>query len=67
MGTHESQQSPSETAGLAQDHVQAICPKLVQSNCHEDYILNMDQTPVPFTFNVKRTLDSVGQRTIHIQ
>jgi hypothetical protein len=26
----------------------------------------MDQTPDPFTFNAKRTLESVGQRTIHI-
>jgi uncharacterized protein (DUF2236 family) len=49
MGTHESQQSPSETADLTQDYVQTICPKLVQSNRPEDSILNMDQTPVPFT------------------
>ena len=67
MGTHESQRSPSETAGLAQDYVQTIRPKLVQSNCHEDFILNMDQTPVQFLFNAKRTLESVGQRTIHIR
>jgi hypothetical protein len=59
MGTHESQRSPTKTAGLAQDYVQAVRPKLVKSNCHEDYILNMDQTPVPFTFNAKRTLESV--------
>ena len=67
MGTHESQRSPSETAGLAQDYVQTIRPKLAQSNRHEDFILNMDQTPVPFTFNAKRTLESVGLRTIHIR
>jgi hypothetical protein len=66
MGTHESQRSPSETAGLAQDYVQTIRPKLVQSNRHEDYILNMDQTPVPFTFNAQRTFEPMGQRTIHI-
>jgi hypothetical protein len=66
MGTHESQRSPSETAGLAQDYVQLLRPRLVQSNRHQDFILNMDQTPVPFTFNAKRTLESVGQRTIHI-
>jgi hypothetical protein len=29
MGTHESQRSPSETAGLAQDYVQTIRAKLV--------------------------------------
>ncbi len=27
----------------------------------------LDQTPVPFTFNAKKTLESVGQRTVHIR
>ena len=27
----------------------------------------MDQTPIPFTFNAKTTLESVGQRTVHIR
>jgi hypothetical protein len=67
MGTHEtSQRSPSKTAGMALDHVRTICPRLLQSNRHQDFILNMDQTPVPFTFNAKKTLESVGQRTVHI-
>ena len=51
---------------MAQDYVQTIRPKLVQSNLHEDYILSMDQTPVPFTFNAKRTLELVRQCTIHM-
>ena len=66
MGTHESQQSRSEATGLTHDYVQTIRPKLIHSNCHEEYILNMDQTPVLFTLNAKQTLESVGQRTIHI-
>ena len=56
MGTHESQRSPSETTGMALDYVQTIRPRLSQSNRHQDFILNMDQTPVPFTFNAKKTL-----------
>lgn len=67
MGTHESQRSPSETSGMALDYVQTIRPRLVESNRHQDFILNMDQTPVPFTFNSKKTLESVGQRTVHIR
>ena len=47
--------------------MQTICPKLLQSNRHEDFVLNMDQTPVPFTFNAMKTLELVGQRTIHIR
>ena len=67
MRTHESQQSPSETAGMALDYVQTIRPQLVQSNRHQDFILNMDQTHVPFTLNAKKTLESVGQHTVHIR
>jgi hypothetical protein len=67
MGMHESQRSPSETAGMALDYVQIIRPRLGQSNRHQDFILNMDQTPVPFTFNAKQTLELVGQRTVHIR
>ena len=67
MGTHESQRAPSEMASLADDYVRTIRPKLLQCNRHQDYILNMDQTPVPFTFNSKRTLELVGQQTVHIR
>jgi hypothetical protein len=67
MGTHESQRAPSEMASLAEDYVQTIRPKILQCNRHNDFILNMDQTPVPFTFNSKRTLELVGQRTVHIR
>lgn len=67
MGTHESQRSPSETAGMALDYVEIIRPRLGQSNRHQDFIINMDQTPIPFTFNAKKTLELVGQRTVHIR
>jgi hypothetical protein len=65
MGTHESQRSPAETAGIGVDCVETIRLRLVQNNRHQDFILNMDQTPIPFTFNAKTTLESVGQRTVH--
>jgi hypothetical protein len=68
MGTHESQKAPSETANLAEDYMQeTVCPLLSQPNPSQDYILNMDQTPIPFTFNAKRMLEIVGRRTIHIR
>ncbi len=66
MGTPESQQSPSETAGCG--------PRLCSNNpcktCTEQLSWrtypNMDQTPDPITFNAKKTLELIGQRTIHI-
>jgi hypothetical protein len=67
MGTHESQKAPSETAKLAEDYMEIVRPLVSQANRSQDYILNMDQMPVPFTFNAKRTLEIVGRRTVHIR
>ena len=67
MGTHESQRDPRETAAEALDYMQHIRVKLAQPNRHSDYIINMDQTPIPFTFNSKRTLEMVGKKTINIR
>ena len=67
MGTHESQKAPSETAKLAEDYMEIVRPLVSQANRSQDYILNMDQTPVPFTFNAKRTLEIVGRHTVHIR
>ena len=27
----------------------------------------MDQTPVPFTYNLRKTLEIVGRRTVHVR
>ena len=67
MGTHESQRDPRETAAEALDYMQHIRVKLAEPNQHADYIINMDQTPIPFTFNSKRTLEMAGKKTIHIR
>ena len=67
MGTHESQRDPRETAAEALDYMQHVRVKLAQPNRHSDYIINMDQTPIPFTFNSKRTLEMVGKKTINIR
>ena len=66
LGTHESQKAPEETQTEALDFMQVICPKL-QLQCHNKaFILNMDQTPIPFTFNSENMLEVVGARTVHV-
>ena len=66
LGTHESQKAPEETQTEALDFMQIIHPKL-QLQCHNKaFILNMDQTPILFTFNSKTTLEVVGARTVHV-
>ena len=60
IGTHLSQQAPGQTQGEALDFIVTTSPKLTGPECHQDYIINMDQTPIPFTYNAKSTLDVVG-------
>ena len=67
MGTHESQRAPAETSSLSADYIARMQPKLAEPNRSQDFILNMDQTPIPFTFNAKKTLELVGERTVHIR
>ena len=66
LGTHESQKAPEETQTEALDFVQVICPKLQLQCCNKAFILNKDQTPIPFTLNSKTMLEVVGARTVHV-
>jgi len=67
MATHESQRDPKEMEAESLDFVESVRPKLTQPCRHEDFIINMDQTPVPFTYNSKKTLEVVGRRTVHVR
>ena len=67
MSTHESQKDPRETKADALDFMENVRPKLAQACRHPDYIINMDQTPVPFPYNSKKTLEVVGRRTINVR
>ena len=54
MGTHLSQHQPSEMEEIATDFVCVTCEKLQMSCRDETYIINMDQTPVPFSYDPKK-------------
>ena len=61
MGTHKSQHSPSETVSEAQDFMTVVVrPKLAQPCCDAAFLINMDQTPVPLTYNASKTLELIG-------
>ena len=51
IGTNKSQRSPQEVAAEALDFiVNIVCPKVMETTRrHQDFILSMDQTSVPFT------------------
>ena len=67
MGTHLSQRQPSEMEEIAMDFVHVTQEKLQMSCRDEAYIINMDQTPVPFSYDPTKTIEVVGRRTIHIR
>ena len=53
MGTHLSQRQPSEMEEIAADFVHVTQEQLQLSCRDEAYIINMDQTPVPFLYDKK--------------
>jgi len=67
MGTHVSQRDPADTANEATDWMALVRRKVVGPNRHKDFIINMDQTPVPFTFNTNKTLERRGAKTVNIR
>ena len=67
IATHESQKDPRETVSEALDFVQVERSKFSQSCRHQDFLMNMDQTPVPFTFNANRTLEFFGAKTVNVR
>ena len=67
MGTHKSQRKPEEFQEEATDYMRLISPFLIGNYCDPRFILNMDQTPVYFLMNAKRTLELIGKKTIHIR
>ena len=54
MGIHLSQRQPSEMEEIAADFVCVTCEKLQMSCRVKAYIINMDQTPVPFSYDPKK-------------
>ena len=56
MGTHLSQCQPSEMEEIATDFICVTCEKLQMSCRDKAYIINMDQTHVPFSYDPKKPL-----------
>jgi DDE superfamily endonuclease len=53
--------------GMSVDFMEVTREILKGEHRSKDFILNMDQTPIPFTFNANRTLEMIGKRTVHIR
>ena len=66
LKTHEAQTAPAEKREEAKAWVAMIVPILTQPNHHQDWIVNMNQTPVPFTMTPKTTLNEQGSMTVNV-
>ena len=68
MGTRESQRDSKEIIDEGLDFIVNVArPAVDQPSRHPDWIINMDQTPVCFSMQDKRTLDVLGKKTINIR
>jgi len=67
MGTHETQRKSEEVEGEAKDYMHLIRPFVIGSHHDPRFILNMDQMPVYFSVNSKRTFELIGKKTIRIR
>ncbi len=67
MGTHVAQRDPEEVRGEATDYMKSVRPIVAGKNCDRRFILNMDQTPVNFLMNPKKSLEIFGGKTVDIR
>ena len=65
VSTHVAQKNHQETEEESSHFIALMKQKLAGMN--PDDVINMDQTPIPFTFPSNRTLEKKGTKTIHVR
>jgi len=63
--THTAQKDFKVTEDAAKDFIELA--KQMITGMNPDDVINMDQTPIPFSFHSNRTLEMKGMRTIHVR
>ena len=67
--THTAQRPPADVRAEAQQFVTEVVPRLASSfygRRDKDFIINMDQTPIFFSFGSNVTLELMGSRSVNI-
>ena len=64
MATHTAQKHFLETEDSSRDFIAMMRERTIDRN--RDDILNMDQTPISYSYHSNKTLDTRGARTIHV-
>ena len=65
VSTHFTQKDHKETEEESSHFVTLMRQKVLGMN--PDDVINMDQTPILYTFPSNRTLEKKGSKTIHVQ
>jgi hypothetical protein len=67
MGMHTLQRPPAKVDSKAFNFMEFMHLIVSGSNRDRRFIINMDQMPVYFTMNAKKTLKVISKKTIHIR
>ena len=67
VATHKAQRCPGEVRDEALAYLEVQVPRVNDSCRHQDFILNMDQTPVYQAMDEGVTIDFVGARTVNLR
>ena len=65
--TNEAMRAPQEVFEEVHDFVDNVCPLLHGLHHNRWWIFNMDQTPLPFSFQSSKMLAKHGSTTIHMR
>jgi hypothetical protein len=60
VATHKAQRLPGKVRAVALSHLEVQVPLAIDPSCHQDYVLNMDQTPVYYSMDQEYTINFVG-------
>ncbi len=66
VATHKAQRCPGAVRDEALAHLKVQVPRVNDSCCHQDFIMNMDQTPVYQAMDKGRTIEVVGARSVNL-
>jgi hypothetical protein len=67
VATHKAQRCLGEVRDEALAHLEMQDPRVNDSCRHQDFIMNMDQTPVYQAMEEGRTIDVVGARSVNLR
>jgi hypothetical protein len=65
IGTHVAQQNHKDTEDDELHFMAMMREKVAEMD--PDDIINMDQTPIPYSYHTSRTLALKGTKTIHVR